>query len=40
WGEILMSDAKMLLEISPGARLWRLVRGFMSVFVLRNRDRV
>ncbi|MCI44686.1 hypothetical protein A2U01_0065925, partial [Trifolium medium] len=39
WGEILMSDAKMLLEISLGARSWRLVRRFVDVSVLRNRDR-
>ncbi|MCI76548.1 hypothetical protein A2U01_0097818, partial [Trifolium medium] len=39
WGEILMSDAKMLLEISSGARFWRLVLIFVVVSVLRNRDR-
>ncbi|MCI42426.1 hypothetical protein A2U01_0063663, partial [Trifolium medium] len=31
-------DAKMLLEISPGARFWRLGSGFVVVSVLRNRD--
>ncbi|MCI56467.1 hypothetical protein A2U01_0077718 [Trifolium medium] len=33
------SDVKMLLEISPGERFWRLVHGFVAMSVLRNRDR-
>ncbi|MCI95463.1 hypothetical protein A2U01_0116761 [Trifolium medium] len=31
-------EAKMLLEISPGVRFWRLGRDFVVVPVLRDRD--